>query len=204
MSVVNTTPSRIELPGCGDSPSSGREQGATKLLKSALPWSAVMLIAGFGAWMLLPNNAGRPAATEPVLLSAAAASTPGLLASAARSVPTALAFDPPTAAGEAITPIETAPVDGLSIPSQHWRRGGLGSKALVTFTIRNRNEYAVKDLAISCAFSRRDGSHLTDRVRMIHEIVKMRGRRTFASVHVGFVNVNAFRAKCAPVAARHA
>jgi len=34
--------------------------------------------------------------------------------------------------------------------------------------------------------------------------VKMRGRRTFAGVHVGYVNVNASKAKCAPIAARHA
>lgn len=114
-----------------------------------------------------------------------------------------IAFDPPTAEGEAIVPEETAPVDGLNISSQYWRRGGLGSNALVTFTLRNRNDYAVTDIAISCVFSRRDGSHLTDRTRVIHDTVNMRGRKTFARLHVGFVNVNASKAKCAPVAARH-
>jgi hypothetical protein len=202
--MMNTAPSRIELPGCGDSPSSRRDQGATKLLKSGLPWLAAMLIAGVGAWMLLADDASGPAATEPVRLAAAVATAPVPPPAAAGGVSAVPAFDPPTAAGEAITPVETAPVDGLSISSQHWRRGGLGSKALVTFTIRNRNDYAVKDVAISCGFSRRDGSHLTDRVRLIHDTVKMRGRKTFAGVHVGFVNVNAFKAKCAPVAARHA
>lgn len=46
-------------------------------------------------------------------------------------------------------PEETAPVDGLKISSQYWRRGGLGSKALVTFTVRNGNDYAVKDIEIT-------------------------------------------------------
>jgi hypothetical protein len=96
---------------------------------------------------------------------------------------------------------ETAAVDGLKILSQHWRRGGLGSNALVTFTLRNGNHYAVKDIEISCAFSRRDGSHLTDRTRVIHDTVRMRGRKRFARLHVGFVNVNADRAKCTLVAA---
>src|ERR1700720_4261068 len=77
-----------------------------------------------------------------------------------------VAFNPPTAEGEALVPEETAPVDGLKISSQYWRRGGLGSNALVTFTLRNSNDYAVKDIAISCAFSRSDGSHLTDRSRV--------------------------------------
>ena len=39
--------------------------------------------------------------------------------------------------------------------------------------------------------SRLDGSHLTDRTRVIHETVKMKGRKSFAQLHVGFVNVNA-------------
>jgi hypothetical protein len=100
-------------------------------------------------------------------------------------------------------PVETAPVDGLKISSQSWRRGGLGSKALVTFTLRNGNDYAVKDIEIACSFARRDGSHLTDRTRVIHDTVNMKSRKTFARLHVGFVNINADRAKCSLVAASH-
>jgi hypothetical protein len=91
--------------------------------------------------------------------------------------------------------------DGLKISSQRWQRGGLGSNALVTFTLRNANDYAVKDIEISCAFSRRDGSHLTDRTRVVHDTVRMKGRKSFAHWHIGFVNVNADRAKCTPVSA---
>lgn len=94
-----------------------------------------------------------------------------------------------------------AVTDGLKISSQRWQRGGLGSNALVSFTLRNANDYAVKDIEISCAFSRRDGSHLTDRTRVVHDIVKMKGRKSFAHWHIGFVNVNADRAKCTPVSA---
>ena len=104
---------------------------------------------------------------------------------------------------EDVAPAEAAPVEGLKISSQSWRRGGLGSKALVTLTLRNSNDYAVKDIEISCAFARRDGSHLTDRTRIIHDIVNMKSRKTFARMHVGFVNVNASRAKCSLVAASH-
>jgi len=71
----------------------------------------------------------------------------------------------------------------------------------VTFTLRNGNDYAVKDIEISCAFTRRDGSHLTDRTRMIHDTVNMKSRRTFARLHVGFVNINANKANCSPIAA---
>jgi hypothetical protein len=94
-----------------------------------------------------------------------------------------------------------SPLDGLKISSQSWRRGGLGSKALVTITLRNANDYAVKDIEIACSFARRNGSHLTDRKRVIGEAVDMKSRKTFSRVHVGFVNVNADKAKCALVAA---
>jgi hypothetical protein len=109
----------------------------------------------------------------------------------------------PAAPAETVTPAETAPVDGLKISSQSRRRGGLGSNALITFTLRNRNDYAVKDIEISCAFARKDGSHLTDRTRVIHDTVNMKSRKTFARLHVGFVNINANKAKCALVTASH-
>jgi hypothetical protein len=128
-------------------------------------------------------------ATTPVTPAQTTLVTPAETAAPAEAAPTATA------------PAELAPVDGLKIASQTWRRGGLGSKALVTFTLRNANEYAVKDIEIFCSFTRRDGSHLTDRKRVIPDIVNMKSRKTFARLHVGFVNVNADRAKCSLVTA---
>lgn len=84
-----------------------------------------------------------------------------------------------------------SPLDGLKIISQSFRRGGLGSKALVTFTLRNANDYAVRDIEIACTFVRRDGSHLTDRRRIIPDTVNMKSRKRYAGMLVGFVNVNA-------------
>jgi hypothetical protein len=98
-------------------------------------------------------------------------------------------------------PPDAISADGLKISSQSWRRGGLGSNALVTFTLRNSNDYAVRDIEISCAFTSRDGSHLTDRTRTIHDTVNMKSRKKFARMHIGFVNVYADRAKCSPVTA---
>jgi hypothetical protein len=36
---------------------------------------------------------------------------------------------------------------------------------------------------------------------MIHETVNMKSRKTFARMHVGFVNINANQAKCSLVTA---
>jgi hypothetical protein len=58
----------------------------------------------------------------------------------------------------------------------------------------------VKDVAIACAFIRRDGRHLTDRAWFPGPI-EMRSRKSFERMHIGFVNVNASKAKCALVSA---
>jgi hypothetical protein len=70
-------------------------------------------------------------------------------------------------------------------------------------TLRNTNDYAVKNIEISCAFTSPDGGHLTDRTRLIHDAVNMKSRKTVARMHVGFVNVNASKAKCSLLAASH-
>jgi hypothetical protein len=159
-------------------------------LKFGLMGLALVPVAGLAAWMFLAGPGSVPAENEPALAAAA---------------PSPLAAAPPQQdelpLNPEFQPADASAIDGLKISSQHWRRGGLGSKALVTFTLRNRNIYAVKDIGITCAFSRRDGSHLTDRTRVIHDTVKMRSRKTFARIHVGFVNVNADRAKCSLVSA---
>jgi hypothetical protein len=154
-------------------------------LKSGLLGLSVLLIAVLAVWLIWLAYDSDSAESEPALSSTVAIET--LAPSTGDPSPTAAA--------------EAPPVNGLSISSQSWRRGGLGSKALVTFTLRNNNDYAVKDIELACAFARRDGSHLTDRKRIIPDFVNMKSRKTFAHVLVGFVNVNASRAKCAPVAA---
>jgi hypothetical protein len=150
---------------------------------------AAVVIAGSLAWVMWPTLSD--AEDQPAPIQSAVVQPPEETAS-----PTV-----PDAAQPAVTAPPASPLDGLRIASQSWRRGGLGSKALVTFTLRNTNDYAVKDIEIACVFARRDGSHLTDRKRVISEAVEMKSRKTFTRVHVGFVNVNADKAKCALVAA---
>ena len=67
--------------------------------------------------------------------------------------------------------------------------------------LKQAAEAALKDIEIACAFARRDGSHLTDRRRVIADTVGMKSRKTYTGVLIGFVNVNANKAKCSPVTA---
>lgn len=154
-----------------------------------LLWLLAAIIVGCGVWMLLPLSRGNSAEQMKSKLAA---------------VETAPSDNPSTAvspASEAQVPA-MADLDRLRISSQTWRRGGLGSKALVTFTLRNDNDYTVKAVEVVCAFARHDGSHLTDRSRILADPISMKSRKTFARIPVGFVNVNADQAKCSLVAAR--
>lgn len=173
------------FPGNGEDPP--RSGPATSVwLKRGLLWLLAAIVVGSAVWLLMPPSESNVAQTEPVKLALASVD------------PASPAMASETSAAEA------AGLDRLKISSQTWRRGGLGSKALVTFTVRNDNDYAVKDVEIICAFARRDGSHLTDRSRVLADTVGMRSRKTFARVPVGFVNVNADQAKCSLVTAQRA
>jgi hypothetical protein len=183
---------RLHLTGLGRFAGTGERLAravtvASVSLGRSLLWLLAAIIVGCGVWMLLPLSKGN--STEPVKPELATAET----------APSGDAAPTPASEAQARA---TAELDRLRISSQTWRRGGLGSKALVTFTLRNDNDYAVKDVEIVCAFARRDGSHLTDRSRVLADTVGMKSRKTFARVPVGFVNVNADQAKCSLVAAR--
>jgi hypothetical protein len=173
--------------------------GRNHLATQAAVLLPLVAMAGLAAWTMLsaPINARGQATSQTVGLASRSEAQPE---AAAPSRQTALLAEP--AAPQQAAPIEPAAIDGLKISSQSWRRGGLGSNALITFTLRNDNAYAVKDIEIACTFSRQDGSHLTDRKRVIPDaVVNMKSRKTFARVHIGFVNIYANKAKCVPVAA---
>jgi hypothetical protein len=161
---------------------------------------AAVVIAGSLAWVMWPTLSDAEDQPTPIQ-SAVTRSAEDSGAPTAAAAPEATAPDATQPAPLTAATPSASPLDGLRIASQSWRRGGLGSKALITFTLRNGNDYAVKDIEIACAFARRDGSHLTDRKRVIAEGVEMKSRKTFTRVHIGFVNVNADKAKCALVAA---
>ena len=169
-------------------------------LRTAVGWLPIALIVAVAGWIGL-SYAWEQATTKPIRLASAVVQAKPVATDATVGLAKEPLFNSLTS--EAIVPEQPAPVDRLTISSQSWRRGGLGSKAFVTLTLRNDNGYAVKNVDIACAFSRPDGSHLTNRSRTIGDVINMKSRKTFVRLHVGFVNVNAAKAKCLPVSASH-
>jgi hypothetical protein len=172
-------------------------------LRARLLLVPLVAIVGLATWTMIsgPGDAESQSVAVPVAAGPSGQNTSLFNPVVTRTQMTEATPGETNTPAEANTPVATAPVDGLKISSQSWRRGGLGSNALVTFTLRNANDYAVGDIEISCAFVRRDGRHLTDRMHTIHDTVNMKSRRTFTRMHVGYVNVNADKAKCSLVTA---
>lgn len=168
-------------------------------------------IAGCAIWMVSPERSDAESQFAPASSRVLTAQNVSLVDRAAAPEQTGSIKPEAAAPAEATTPAaasspettvaEKPVIHGVRISSQSWRRGGLGSKALVTLTLRNTNDYAVKDIEIACAFTRRDGSHLTDRRRVIADTINRKSRKTWSRLLVGFVNVNANKAKCLAVAA---
>ena len=175
--------------------------GRSQLATQAAVLLPVIAIAALSAWTI--GAKGQSVQAAPPAL--ATAQNTSLL----KPEPTAVETNPaPTVEGAAVAPgtverpAQAPPVNGLKLSSQSWRRGGLGSNALFNFTLRNDNDYSVGDIEVACAFTRPDGSHLTERKRVIPDaVVSQKSRKTFARVHIGFVNINANKAKCALVTA---
>lgn len=195
---------------------------------------SLVAVIGIAAWLMLPEPSdagdedlsGAPSVVGLTAQNAATEVQPGKVVagdtpSAALATGAAWSADEPMTVGVVLSPgiaaaeataemqpsepgLEKSPRDGLRIVSQSWRRGGLGSKALVTFTLRNVNKFAVKDVEIACAFSRRNGSRLTERKRLIADTIATKSRKTYSRMLVGFVNVNANKAKCSVVTASRA
>jgi hypothetical protein len=162
--------------------------------RTAMVALSVLLAAGFAGWLLFFNLSASDAQTA--AQTAVAVSQDG---SQIHPDPAALAAaQQPAEAGQNAA---AEPLGHLRISRQSFRRGGLGSKALVTFTLRNDNDYAIKDPEILCTFRSRDGHYSTERRRTINDTVNMKSRKTFPGKLIGFVNIKASRAKCSLLAA---
>jgi len=158
----------------------------------------VLVIGAAGTWLVLPafdsdGAVGDPAADEP---------TATIRSSAAPDEADTVQSGPPAQTGQQPAGLsDPPPTARLRISGQSWQRAGLGSNAQATFTLRNDNSYPVKDIEVACAFARRDGTHLTDRKRIIPVTVEAKAKKRFARLHVGFVNVHAHRINCSVIAA---
>jgi hypothetical protein len=71
----------------------------------------------------------------------------------------------------------------------------------VWITVKNDNEYQVKDFVISCSFDGNSGTFLGDRLHTVYEIVKAKSSRAFVKINIGFIPSQSARSSCLLVSA---
>jgi hypothetical protein len=158
---------------------------------------AVPLLILSGATVALVWAAARPesSAPEPMLAAGVAdeddSSNP-VTATPPTSTKPAV---PPASALDAQAALLPAPLSGVRLARQSLKRGGLGSRVRATFTVRNRHDFAIKDVEIECAFRGRNG-YTTQRRHVLPDTIEPRSRETFSNVLVGHINVTTTRGKC--------
>jgi hypothetical protein len=163
--------------------------GSSRKALLALPLVAV---AGCASWLLvftLSRSVAQTADKTAVAVQQDVVSVPEDRAPAPPDGPLVAPVPNPAAS------VVVEPLGHLRLTRQSVKRGGLGSKALLTFTIRNDNDFAVKDPEILCSFRSKDG-YATQRRRTINDTVNAKSRKAFPPTLIGFVNIKASKAKC--------
>jgi hypothetical protein len=98
--------------------------------------------------------------------------------------------------------IKRDPADRVEVSSMSWKKGGFGSVALVTLSISNKNEYSVRDIAVTCTFSGSSGTMLSKPTNTIYDIIKPKSSRTFPDFNIGFIHGQAQKGNCSVESAR--
>lgn len=88
------------------------------------------------------------------------------------------------------------PATKIKVANFSWKTGGFGSIGIVSITVSNENEFAVKDIVVTCSFSGNSGTHLSTGTQTIYDTVRAKAKRTFPDVNMGFINSQSAKANC--------
>lgn len=96
------------------------------------------------------------------------------------------------------------PAERMTMPNFSWKAGGFGSVGMVTLTIQNGNDFAVKDIGIVCNFSGKSGTELTARANVIWDTIPAKAKKTFKDFNIGLIDSQSARARCQVLSAMRA
>ncbi|MGD0217506.1 MAG: hypothetical protein ABSC45_08370 [Desulfobaccales bacterium] len=76
----------------------------------------------------------------------------------------------------------------VKITAFRWRTGGFGTVMLADFTIKNNNDFDIKDIAIKCTDYAKSGTIIDYNDRIIYDVIKAGQTRTFRNFNMGLVH----------------
>jgi len=76
-----------------------------------------------------------------------------------------------------------------------WKAGG-GTVMMVSLTIKNSNDFAVKDIEITCEHYANSGTRIDSNTRTIYERIPPKGNKAIKEFSMGFIHSQAARTGC--------
>ena len=73
----------------------------------------------------------------------------------------------------------------VSISKMNWRKGGFGAVMILTVTIENKEDFAVKDIDIACELSAKSGTTIGVAANTIYDTVPAQERLTVRELNMG-------------------
>lgn len=94
----------------------------------------------------------------------------------------------PRAAEAKVLPVE--------VTDFSWVTGGFGSIMLLNLSIRNNQDYPVKDIVIRCTHYAPSGTQIDENTRTLYERISAHGTISEYKFNMGFVHSQADRSRC--------
>lgn len=104
-----------------------------------------------------------------------------------------------SAVASSSTPSYAAPTNGLSrisVGGLRWGKGITGSIMEASFSITNQNNYAVKDLVVTCVHTANSGTVIDSNTRTVYEVVYPGNTFLVHDLNMGFIHSQAQYTRC--------
>ena len=95
-----------------------------------------------------------------------------------------------------------SPTERMKIRTSSWTAGGFGTVGVMNVIITNENPYLVKDITITCSFSAKSGTLLSEKVHTIYDTIEPKKSKAFKNINIGFIDNQSARAGCSLIAAK--
>lgn len=113
-----------------------------------------------------------------------------------------IAFSSFSLAGQTDEKQENGTKDGLT-PLQRvvfkkieWKDGGFGNVLIANFTIRNNNDFEIKDVTITCEHHAKSGTSLGFSTKTIYDVFSPKKEKTIKLFNMGFMNSQTEKTSC--------
>jgi hypothetical protein len=84
----------------------------------------------------------------------------------------------------------------IKIEKWSWKKAGFDNVMIGTFTIKNANDFGVKDIVLNCQHYAPSGTLIDSNVRTIYQAIKPKSSITIKDFNMGFVHTQAAKSSC--------